>query len=145
MFAAGALPLSGIGTAMSIYVQPYFAQDLGVGLIPIAVALFWIRIIDMGVDPVLAIVMDRTRTPIGRYRAWMLAGAPILMLGVWQLFMAPKGIGIAYLIVWYLVYALGGRSLARHLDNPALKKWFNRLTGTMFIGFGLLLLRSKHA
>jgi Na+/melibiose symporter-like transporter len=28
------------------------------------------------------------------------------MLGVWQLFMAPKGIGIAYLIVWYLVYAL---------------------------------------
>jgi Na+/melibiose symporter-like transporter len=60
----------------------------------------------MGVDPVLAVVMDRTRTPIGRYRAWMLAGAPILMLGVWQLFMAPKGIGIAYLIVWYLVYAL---------------------------------------
>ncbi|HWF78230.1 MAG TPA: MFS transporter [Caulobacteraceae bacterium] len=106
MFAAGALPLSGIGTAMSIYVQPYFAQDLGVGLIPIAVALFWIRIIDMGVDPILAIVMDRTKTPIGRYRAWMLAGAPILMLGVWELFMAPKGIGIAYLIVWYLVYAL---------------------------------------
>lgn len=106
MFAAGALPLSGIGTAMSIYVQPYFAQDLGVGLVPIALAFFWVRIIDMGVDPVLAVVMDRTQTPLGRYRAWMLAGAPILMLGVWQLFMARKGIGVAYLIVWVLVYAL---------------------------------------
>jgi Na+/melibiose symporter-like transporter len=106
MFAAGSLPLSGLGTAMSIYVQPYFAQDLGVGLIPIALAFFWVRILDMGVDPVLAVIMDRTRTPLGRYRAWMLAGAPILMIGVWQLFMAKKGIDVAYLIVWVLVYAL---------------------------------------
>jgi len=29
------------------------------------------------------------------------------MLGVYQLFMAPKGIGVSYLIVWLLVYALG--------------------------------------
>jgi Na+/melibiose symporter-like transporter len=106
MFAAGSLPLAGMGTAMSISVQPYFAQDLGVGLIPLALALFWVRILDMGVDPVLAVIMDRTRTALGRYRAWMLAGAPILMLGVWQLFMAKKGIGVGYLIIWYLVYAL---------------------------------------
>jgi threonine/homoserine/homoserine lactone efflux protein len=46
---------------------------------------------------------------------------------------------------WYFAYALGGRGLARHLARPALKRWFNRLTGTIFIGFGLLLLRSKHA
>jgi len=106
MFAAGALPLSGVGTAMSISVQPYFAQDLGVPLVSIALAFFWVRIIDMGVDPVLAILMDRTKTPVGRYRAWMIAGAPILMLAVWQLFMAPKGIGVGYIIVWYLTFAL---------------------------------------
>ena len=106
MFAAGSLPLAGMGTAMSISVQPYFAQDLGVGLIPLALALFWVRMLDLGVDPVLAVIMDRTKTPVGRYRAWMLAGAPILMLGVWQLFMAKKGISVGYLIIWYLVYAL---------------------------------------
>ena len=106
-FAAGSLPLAGLGTAMSISVQPYLAQDLGVGLIPIALAFFWTRMIDMGVDPVLAVMMDRTRTPLGRYRAWMLAGVPILMLAVYELFMAKKGIGVGYLIVWLLVYALG--------------------------------------
>jgi len=110
-FAAGSLPLAGLGTAMSISVQPYFAQDLGVGLIPIALAFFWVRVLDLGVDPLLAIVMDRTRTPIGRYRAWMLAGAPILMLGVYQLFFAHKGIGVAYLITWLLVYALGSSTV----------------------------------
>lgn len=110
-FAAGGLPLTGLGTAMSVTVQPYFAQELGVGLIPIALAFFWTRMIDMGVDPVLAVVMDRSRTPIGRYRAWMLAGAPILMLAVYQLFMARKGIGVGYLIVWLLVYALGSSTV----------------------------------
>jgi threonine/homoserine/homoserine lactone efflux protein len=66
---------------------------------------------------------------------------------------APKPPQFAILVLtfaviecfWYMVYALGGRGLARHLARPALKKWFNRLTGTIFIGFGLLLLRSKHA
>jgi len=46
---------------------------------------------------------------------------------------------------WYAVYALGGRGLARHLARPALKKGFNRLTGTIFIGFGALLLGFRHA
>jgi len=106
-FAAGSLPLTGLGTAMSISVQPYFAQELGLGLVAIASAFFWVRVIDLGVDVGLAILMDRTKTVLGRYRAWMLAGAPILMLGVYQLFMAKKGIGVGYLIVWLLVYALG--------------------------------------
>lgn len=106
-FAAGSLPLTGLGTAMSISVQPYFAQVLGLSLAAIASAFFWVRILDLGVDVGLAMLMDRTRTPLGRYRAWMLVGAPILMLGVYQLFMAKKGIGVAYLIIWLLVYQLG--------------------------------------
>jgi threonine/homoserine/homoserine lactone efflux protein len=42
---------------------------------------------------------------------------------------------------WYAVYGLGGRSIARHLRRPALSRWFNRITGTIFIGFGLALLK----
>ena len=106
-FAAGGLPISGLNIAMAISVQPYFAQSLGVGLVPLALAFFWVRILDLGVDLLLAVIMDRTRTPIGRYRAWMVLGAPVLMLGVYQLFMAKKGIGVGYLIVWLLVYAFG--------------------------------------
>ncbi|OHB36535.1 MAG: amino acid transporter [Phenylobacterium sp. RIFCSPHIGHO2_01_FULL_70_10] len=44
---------------------------------------------------------------------------------------------------WYGVYALGGRSLARRLSRPAVKRVFDRLTGTIFIAFGLALLRVK--
>lgn len=44
---------------------------------------------------------------------------------------------------WYAVYALGGRSLARHLTKPAIRRAFNRLTGAIFIGFGVALLSAK--
>lgn len=44
---------------------------------------------------------------------------------------------------WYTVYALGGRSLSRYLSRPAIKRLFNRLTGLIFVGFALALLRIK--
>lgn len=46
---------------------------------------------------------------------------------------------------WYLVYGLGGRALARHLKRAELKRAFNRLTGALFVGFGLALLRLRPA
>lgn len=46
---------------------------------------------------------------------------------------------------WYGVYALGGRSLSRYLARPVVKRAFNRMTGAIFIGFGLALLRVKPA
>ncbi|HEY3800438.1 MAG TPA: MFS transporter [Caulobacteraceae bacterium] len=107
IFALGGLPTSALGAAMAIAVQPHMARDLGVSLTTVAAAFSIVRLLDLWVDPVMALVMDRTRTPLGRYRAWLVGGAPILMLGVYQLFMAKKGIGLPFLIVWLFVYALG--------------------------------------
>lgn len=44
---------------------------------------------------------------------------------------------------WYAVYAMGGQSLSRYLRRPAIKRSFNRITGGIFIGFGLALLRTN--
>ncbi len=44
---------------------------------------------------------------------------------------------------WYMLYALGGQKLAGYLKRPALNRLFNRVTGTMFFGFGALLLKAK--
>ena len=41
---------------------------------------------------------------------------------------------------WYAVYAAGGRTLARYLTRPALRRLFDRVTGGIFIGFGVALL-----
>jgi hypothetical protein len=46
-------------------------------------------------------------------------------------------------ISWYFVYALGGRGIAGFLTRPGLKKAFNRLTGSIFVAFGLALVGSR--
>ncbi len=46
-------------------------------------------------------------------------------------------------LFWLLVYAVCGKTLARHLGKPALRRAFNRLTGGIFVAFGALLLRLK--
>ncbi|WP_277983149.1 LysE family translocator [Sphingomonas faeni] len=44
---------------------------------------------------------------------------------------------------WYGVYAAGGRTLARSLTRPVLRRAFDRVTGAIFVGFGLALLRVR--
>ena len=62
---------------------------------------------------------------------------------------APKAPQFALLVLtfavieagWYLVYGLGGNALARHLRRARLRRMFNRLTGGLFVAFGIALLR----
>ena len=43
---------------------------------------------------------------------------------------------------WYLVYGVGGKKLASFITRPIAQRAFNRLIGSIFILFGLLLLRT---
>ncbi|HEX4196188.1 MAG TPA: MFS transporter [Caulobacteraceae bacterium] len=106
-FAAVTLPMSALGVSLAIFLPRYFASHLGVSLVVVGGAFGFVRLIDTPVDPVLGLLMDRTRSAIGRYRVWLLIGAPILMLAVYQLFMAPMGISRLYLVVWLLCLYLG--------------------------------------
>ena len=106
-FSLANLPVGALSIAVFVYLPPYFAGHLGVAMGVVGAAWFAARMIDIPVDVILAVLMDRTRTPIGRYRAWMIGGAPFLMLGLFELFMAPHGFGGLYLTGWLLVMYLG--------------------------------------
>lgn len=45
--------------------------------------------------------------------------------------------------IWYAIYASGGASLARHLTRPRVRRWFDRITGGIFVGFGAALIVSR--
>jgi GPH family glycoside/pentoside/hexuronide:cation symporter len=111
LFSLGTLPTSAIGLAVVIYLSPYFASHLGVPLVVVGAAFAIVRAVDFLVDPVLGMIMDKTRTRIGRYRVWQLIGAPVIMIACYQLFLAPKGIGEAYLAIWLFMLYLGVSAL----------------------------------
>jgi Na+/melibiose symporter-like transporter len=110
-FSVATFPVSALGVALFVYLPPYLAGHLGVALTAISGTWATVRLVDLFVDPVLGHVMDRTNTPLGRYRAWLAGGVPILMLAVYMLFMAPQGIGALYLLVWLFVLYIGNSIL----------------------------------
>lgn len=107
LFAASSVPIAGIGVAMTIYLQPYMASRLGVPLMVVAGSWFTVRMLDFGIDVALGLVMDRFRSRWGRYRVWFVAGAPVLMAGIYMLFMAEPGIDQIYIVAWLFVFYLG--------------------------------------
>jgi len=110
-FALANLPISALSIAVFVYLPPYFAGHLGVSMALVGGVWMGVRLLDIPVDVLIAVLMDRTRTPIGRYRFWMILGAPILMLALFRLFMAPHGFGAGYLITWLLAMYLGNSIL----------------------------------
>ncbi|WP_176696051.1 MFS transporter [Phenylobacterium immobile] len=105
-FAGINLPLMALTIAVMVHLPRYFASHLGLPLAVVGAAFAIVRFIDIPLDPLLGLAMDRTRTRLGRYRAWALAGAPVLMLGVFVLTSATAG-SQAFLVAWLFVMYLG--------------------------------------
>ncbi|HZZ88820.1 MAG TPA: MFS transporter [Caulobacteraceae bacterium] len=105
-FGAIQMPVLAIAVIYGVYLPPNYA-GLGVGLAAVAAAITIVRGIDVFFDPILAMAMDRTRTPIGRYRPWVVLGTPIVMLGVWKILMPTGPVDEGYLILWLLVSFIG--------------------------------------
>lgn len=105
-FACAYMPFAALQLSVAVQLPPFFATQLGLGLAAGA-AFGVVRLIDIPVDPALGLLIDKTHTRIGRYRPWMIAGAPILVLALYMLYQAQPGIDETYLIVWLLVVYLG--------------------------------------
>ncbi|HZZ86901.1 MAG TPA: MFS transporter [Caulobacteraceae bacterium] len=105
-FSSIGMPIAVIGLLYTVYLPPNYVA-LGVSFLDVAFAITIVRCIDAFLDPTLAVVMDRVRTPIGRYRPWVVAGVPIAMLGVFEIFMPPAHVTQLYFIVWLIVSFAG--------------------------------------
>ena len=111
-FSLPGLGLGGLAVALSVYLPRFYATNIGLSLQAVGVAFMAVRLVDMCFDPVIGVVMDHTRTRLGRYRVWLLGGAPLLAIPVFMLFLAPAGVSLFYLIGWLFIYYLGTSVIA---------------------------------
>ena len=58
------------------------AASIGVSLATVGAVFGLCRTIDIPIEPMLGLAMDRTRTRFGRFRLWTVIGAPLMLLGV---------------------------------------------------------------
>ena len=106
-FVGPCLPLAGLGLPLTVQLPTYYARDIGLPLSSVGLAFLLVRLVDIGFDPVLGALMDRTRTRLGRFRPWLVAATPVLLVASYMLFMARPGAGMAYLWLWLVVGYLG--------------------------------------
>ena len=99
-FATPGLCIGALAVAVGVYLPRYYASHFDMrldlfglrlsGIIVVGMAFGAVRLIDTLLDMAIGFAMDHTRTRLGRYRVWIAAGAPLLMLPVFMLF-NPQG------------------------------------------------------
>jgi GPH family glycoside/pentoside/hexuronide:cation symporter len=106
-FATPGVAVGALAVALTVYLPHYYAGQLGLGLASVGLIFMAVRGIDMLFDPMIGILMDRTRSRHGRYRLWLAAGAPILMAAVYMLFDPPGPVSSIYLLAFLFLYYIG--------------------------------------
>jgi Na+/melibiose symporter-like transporter len=101
------LPLAVIGYPLAIWIPAHYSGGLGISLAAVGTILMLARLTDVVTDPVMGELSDRWRTRIGRRRPWLLIGAPVMMFGVYKLFIPEEGVGLVYFLVWLSIFFLG--------------------------------------
>ncbi|QTN18369.1 MFS transporter [Brevundimonas sp. AJA228-03] len=148
------IPLTALSLPLVVMIPEHYATVLGLPLAVVGLIFTSVRIFDIVVDPLLGAAMDRTRSRWGRYRPWLIFGAPALMLAVYLLFMASPGVGPIYLLLTltaaflgWSILSLAQLALASGLagsydDRSKVYAWlqFASLLGILTVmGFPLLL------
>lgn len=96
---------------VNTYLMFYYTNIAGLNAKHVATMFIVSKVIDAVTDYSVGAWTDRTNTKIGRYRPWLLAGAPVLAIGMVLLFTVPLGWGASAKMAWafisYAIFAFG--------------------------------------
>jgi GPH family glycoside/pentoside/hexuronide:cation symporter len=87
-------------TLMGFWCLKYLTDVVGLAAALAGSALMIGKAWDAVTDPVMGFISDRTLSPLGRRRPYLLAGAVPMMLTMWLFFTAPSLQGSGMLMLW---------------------------------------------
>ena len=90
-----------------VFIPKFYTSEMGVPLVLVANIILAARVFDLLSDPLMGYISDRTQTRWGRRRPWLVAATPVMMLGIYMLFMPPENAGALHMITWMLVLSVG--------------------------------------
>lgn len=112
-YAALTLPTAALGLPITVYLPPFFANEMGLGLATVGLIFTVARLWDVFTDPIMGMLVDRFPSRWGRHKHWIAFAIPILMLATWFIYMPsvePHTAG--YLLGWLIVLYVGYTFLA---------------------------------
>ncbi len=90
-YAGVCIPISGLGLPLALVVAPFYISVMQMPDWEVGLIFTLVRLLDLLVDPLLGYWMDSTRSRWGRRKPWVAVSVPLLIGGVFMLFMPPLG------------------------------------------------------
>ena len=114
IYAHGSLgmPMAVYGYPLAIWLAPHYSGVIGLDLATVGLILMIARLTDVVIDPLIGELSDRWRTPFGRRKHWLIIGTPVMLLGIYKLFVPAPDVGLLYMLVWLTVFFLGSTMIA---------------------------------
>jgi glycoside/pentoside/hexuronide:cation symporter, GPH family len=106
-YALPAIPTAALALPLTVYVAPFYAQQVRLGTGLVGVLFFAVRAIDIAFDPLIGLAGDRIDTRWGRRRPWLVAIVPPMLVAVFAFFNPPAHAGALYLVVCLLAVYFG--------------------------------------
>ena len=92
------------------YVLYYYQDILGVSAIAMGVILMAARIFDAFNDPIMGIIVAKTKTRWGKFRPWLMIGTLLNAIVLYFMFAAPPAMSgsglVAYAAITYIVWGV---------------------------------------
>jgi len=99
-------PTSAAGMPIFIFILPYYAGDLGLGLSLVGILFFLGRLTDIATDPVMGVLIDKFPSRWGKHKHWIFISAPIFMVATYLIFLPPTSnpSSLYFFLSLFLVY-----------------------------------------
>ena len=123
-FASLGVPLAAVFLPLGVYLPPFYAQTLGLGLGTVGVVFMLSRLWNALCDPLIGVLSDHTRSRFGRRKPWIAAGSLIFIAGVAAVYWPP-----AHLSAFHLGASLFALYLGWTMIGTPFAAWASELTG----------------
>lgn len=92
------------------YILYYYQDILGVSAIAMGIILMAARVFDAFNDPIMGVVVAKTRTKWGKFRPWLLIGTVTNAIVLYVMFAAPPALNgsglVAYAAITYILWGV---------------------------------------
>lgn len=94
-------------TPLVVYIPAYYAGEMGLGLATVGLIFGLTKLWDIVTDPIAGSITERLGPVDGKWRFWLMISLPLMLLGVYRIFLPPEHIGWPYFALWMLLLYVG--------------------------------------
>ncbi|MEM8546901.1 MAG: MFS transporter, partial [Pseudomonadota bacterium] len=106
-FVSPEAPFAAFLIVLVVYVPPFYAGELGLGLSAVGLIFGLTKLWDLVTDPAFGVLSDRWHTRWGRRLPWLILSVPILVLSTYRVLMPEADVTGGDFAFWMVVIYIG--------------------------------------